>query len=199
MKVNFHRNFILIYPFIAILYASAIWTICHIAQDIFPKFKKSFLLPLLSCILTVPVLLNSYHSVISSLDVKSQIDSRSKIVDFLNNIEDAKPIYIVDILRFHTDDLKKLKAHKIVSLETIFSCTSKLDNGYVLLPSNIQSMFKSPDDLRLLEQYSTKIKNIKDSGIIKLIGLKTNPLFLDIYSINPEILVIKTNKLNHCN
>jgi hypothetical protein len=201
MKVNFHRNFILIYPFIAILYASAAWVTYEIANKLITRFfnKRYSTLPFVLPLIIVSLAVNtSYQAMTNSLNVKHEQDPRSLIASILNETQGVDKIYIASELRFHNDDLKKINNYEVKTLSELLSCPAKTHDGVMLIPSGLISMYKSKEDMEKINILDSKIKGIDPNKIVMRVGPPNNALFLDIYSIHPEVLMVRVNTANFC-
>jgi hypothetical protein len=193
MKVNFHRNFIWFYPFIALFYGSA----CELIFVIGRKIEHKFSMPiatrfcvLINCIIVLLFCSTAWSEMSNSLIIKATKDSRTLIIDKLDKLNGNK-IYIADELRIHNQDLRRLSTpHQIMKLSDMYSCPSKVSDGFLVVPSQIWMMYPSADDKKMVASTTEKLNSIAKNKIV----LRENPsgggTSLDIYTINPEILVI---------
>ena len=107
-------------------------------------------------------------------------------------------VYIAKELRFHGEDLRKIKIFEVKGLNEIFSCDATPLNGIVLIPSSIVSIYKSNEDQQTISQFLPKLKNINQNKILFRIGQPNNATLLDIYSINPEIYAVNSSDIENC-
>lgn len=201
MRVNFHRNFLIIYPFLGVLFGSATWLINETVIFFISRFSNNSLKPIVHIIpalMAILVFTSGIQTIKDSLYYKNAKDSRSLIVDMLNEVNNTKKVYVASELRFHIDDLKKLKGHEIKELSVLFSCPSAVSDGLVIIPSGIKSMYNSDDDRHKINLLESKLKNINKSKILTQTGIKNNAIFLDIYSMNPEVYVIDGADIEGC-
>ncbi len=201
MKVNFHRNFLLLYPFLGVLYSASAWilfdTLSHLninaTNRVFLNLK--LLAPLILAALLIG---NVYHTAKSSLAIHRTVDSRSQIIAELNRIDSSRPLYLASELRFHDQDLRKLRSHKVKSLNDIFTCQDDYENAIAVIPSELFSMYKSGEDQEKIKQFESHKPFFELNQMLMKTGAENRPLLLDIYSINPEILVLPMKNILRC-
>lgn len=201
MKVNFHRNFILIYPFIAVLFGSACEFIYVIALTLRDKYQMANwgLMGVATVTLIVMWLLTlGWKETQTSLEMSNARDSRTLIVDRIDALNTRK-IYVASELRMHEWDMKRLSTpHDLLTLPEIFSCPSKISDGLVLLPAQIGTVFPSESEKQVMKTFSGKLKAIDQKKIILIEGKKGNETLLDIYSVDPELVVVDGAELDNC-
>ncbi|MDZ7695451.1 MAG: hypothetical protein U5R49_00510 [Deltaproteobacteria bacterium] len=116
-------------------------------------------------------------------------DTRTNVIDEINMLKGFTKVVIAKELRIHSQDLKRLKMpYGVVPLLEINTFSSDEDWLFVF-PSNItaKSIVKSKSKLESMQRY---IDRIEKSSIIRKIG-DNGETCVDIYSINPSILLVK--------
>ena len=201
MKVNFHRNFIFFYPFIAVLYGSACELIYVLGKKLANKTGKPIinkLFLLINCVIVLFFVSTAWSQMRESLSVKASRDSRTMIIDKLDSLKVQK-IYLAEELRIHGQDLKRLSTpHQLLKLSEIFSCPSKVTDGLVVLPSSVWMMSPSSVDKVTLSVLSENLGKIDKKIISVRIGPGGRGTSLDIYTVNPELLVVDGANLETC-
>jgi hypothetical protein len=201
MKVNFHRNLLWFYPFIAVLYGSACDLIYSIGKSLSIKFSKPILMKavvLINCGVFVFFSSMAWSEMRSSLVYKARKDSRTLIIDKLDDLNQQK-IYLANELRFHNQDIKRLSTpHQKMTLSEIFSCPSKISDGLVVLPSKVWMMGPNEADKKMLKVLTENLDRIDSKNIVLRQGPMGSRTYLDIYSVNPEMLVINGARLANC-
>jgi hypothetical protein len=149
MKVNFHRNFILIYPFFAILfgvalavfYSSIEWILIRLKIVTVQEGTKLKLLCLL-----LPLVLTVYIARMASVEwnkaqeIKNSVDSRSLLVHRINALDSIPVIYVPNEIRMHMQDLRNFKyPYKLVSLQTLFECTDIPNGSIAIIPARMKN------------------------------------------------------------
>jgi hypothetical protein len=201
MKVNFHRNFLIIYPFIAVSYAAAMWMLWQWFQSLKHKGGSASIwsswvirsLPALLIIaMLVHVVLMAQFAMSESKKVRQVVDSRTELIDHLNSLAPKTPIKIPNELRIHEQDLRKLKyPYQLLPLNEIISgCIGADPNTVVILPDRIEAGYEANDEeKRLGDRYPRQIKGV-DLGRAKL-SLGQGHLSLEKFSVNPKLYVFE--------
>ena len=201
MKVNFHRNLTLIYPFFALLYGSACDLIYATAKVISEKYyKPSLILIGVGLIVLIVVFISSlgWSEMRNSLAVNRSRDSRTIIIDKIDGLK-ANKIYIASELRIHDWDMKRLSTpHQSLTLSEIYSCPSRVNNGLVLLPAQIGTVFPSEEERQVVRNFAGKLKALDRNVALIREGKQESETLLDIYSTDPELLVLRGTDLNNC-
>ncbi|HOQ33027.1 MAG TPA: glycosyltransferase family 39 protein [Candidatus Hydrogenedens sp.] len=200
MKVNLHQNFILFYPFFSILFASGVYFIYlflrFLENYFFHKHKINFSLCLVSIIFTIYLLNLSYDRFAVSKKIYYSKDTRTQIVDFINNkMKNINKVYFAEELRMHEQDLRKIKVkQEVVPLEELIKI--KDSKSIFVVPTNIvaeKDVFKEKANklskiISLIE--NSLIENsLQKSDMIRLGGKRE--LYIDILSVNPGIYILK--------
>jgi 4-amino-4-deoxy-L-arabinose transferase-like glycosyltransferase len=206
MKVNFHRNFILIYPYLAVLYGAAVAMLYDCGWWLIEKRSKTAVAP--SLVLRIACLVPAFLAILhltstgyaelnKSRALQSHQDSRSTIVSMLN-VYEPKPtlIYISKEIRMHEQDLRKLKSpYKIVALEALFSCSTHVNGSLAVIPAELES--GGPSDEKLALFYTSLMKQLAPLSPLMHVGRGVTRL--SHFSIDPKLLVIDMNSISTCN
>ena len=191
-KVTYHRNFIQIYPFLALLFGLGFYNLYLILEKI--KLKASFLISILALIIFIPQSFTVYKMAIKE---KIARDSRTHAMGSINKQKDYKNIVIAKELRVHNQDLRLLKKpYKILPLLDIKRVGLQKDTLYVI-PSEVASYQykKDKDKLDTMREFIKSINPLIIEVVLKndredkrsYIGITR----LHHYSISPTILLIK--------
>jgi hypothetical protein len=192
MKVNFHRNFILIYPFISLLFGAGLFYLYNILSTVLNKAKLHFkyrnniIVILLISIFIMP---KAYAALSEGIHVYQSVDNRTKMIDDLNSIEDIDRIIIAEELRVHSLDLKRIKMpYRILPLLRINNTDINNLNKIYVLPQGLTT-FDKTDKINIdnKQKFIIKLKN-KKQIIKELKGMSTRE---KVYSKSPGILILK--------
>ena len=192
MKVNFHRNFIQVYPFIAILIGAAFYYLHYFLNSFFKnlnsdKYSRSILVT--TAILVLFLGTQTVTSYIQYWSDRNSKDTRTQAIEILNSAKDIDNIIIAKELRFHLQDLRNLKySYSIVPLELIGSLEKKSNTLYVL-PERIENeqgkyFLETREKQGILE----KVSQDQSSAIYQSVGMDS-VTYLDRYSINPALSI----------
>jgi 4-amino-4-deoxy-L-arabinose transferase-like glycosyltransferase len=207
MKVNFHRNFIVLYPFIAILYSAAIGGLYEIGQKLILKINgdiqkiklQSQVVPLL-----IPLLLVGYLGFLAStawqksVTVKNSADPRSQLIRQINAVQSVTTVYVPIELRVHAQDLRQLiYPFKLISLSDIYACKDIAAGSLAMIPATLEAGYEATgDEKKLAEHYpamfasfSTKKARLESGSLVTK---------LDKFSIDPKILVFDRDAIGAC-
>ena len=195
MKVNFHRNFVQIYPFISIVIGAAFYNLYHMLELLRKKINMSQrMMPRVVCtvlvfLFLIPQAFAAYQSGIKNYHAE---DTRTRVVDVINNKRDVKRVIIAKELKMHATDLKRLAFDYVVeSIECMASQKYSEGNVYVL-PTQISQVYT---------YYDTEINNKKliidrvDREYIYTQiqyddGERAGVTMLDVFSVNPSIMFV---------
>lgn len=196
MKVNFHRNFILIYPFIAILIGAGFYQINDILNKICRKysFYKSHTSVVFTVLLALCILVpQAYASYLGGVQRNQAQDTRSVAIDVINELQDITWVVFAKELRMHPLDLARLKyGYTEQTIEMM--CAQPQDDGVVfVVPSDVSQVYSYySQEIRnkqsLLDRISTDqvVKRIEN----RLIGTRFETM-LDVYSTNPSLIIVQ--------
>ena len=193
MKVNFHRNFIQVYPFIALLFASGIYMLYYFMALLQKRGafggRKRLPIFIVSVIASLLLLPNAYSSFRDASHERHSQDNRTAIVDTINAIPNVKKILIAKELRMHSYDLRRLKKpYTILPLLGISARLSEKGTLYVL-PNHISTFYSYRNKGRA-DRMQAFLDKIDTSNIIAR-SSSGNDTSIDILSVNPEIMVAK--------
>jgi hypothetical protein len=204
MKVNFHRNFILIYPFIAILYGAALgifyssieWILIRLkiatVQD---RTKLKILCLILPLVLTVYVGRMASVEWHKTKEIKNSVDSRSVLVHKINALDTTPVIYVPNEIRMHIQDLRKFKyPYKLVPLQTLFDCTDIPNGSIAIIPAQVES--GGPADDKLAAFYSKAMATVPISSARLQAG--SGVTRLSLFSVDPKLFVFDAQTLAGC-
>ena len=208
MRANFHRNFLALYPYLAIAIALGIVLVHKIAQE---RANGRWQIRWLGVALGALVLiLPAWRSISAAQTAKRQLETRTETVLRINELRDSgfAQAVIAAELKIHPHDLKKLEVpYRLVP-------TNKMR---ALIDSSPGTVFAIPEDLEYSEEYKTagmvrldeihhRFKaSIPAERILARIGGEASrsahhtgdPPFplpgatrLDFYSVNPIVLLV---------
>lgn len=200
MKVNFHRNFIVIYPFIAVSYAAAVWMLWQWFQVLklkgesvgkWGRWALSSLPALLVITLLVHVGMMAKFAMSESTKIRKVVDSRTELINHLNALAPKAPIKIPNELRVHQQDLRKLKyPYQLLPLKEIISgCPINSVEGLAVVPDRLEAGYEATEEeKKLADWYPQQIKAINLSLAKSHLG--NGHVSLDKFSVNPKLYVI---------
>jgi hypothetical protein len=185
-KVSFHRNALILYPFIAILFGLGLcFFYSFLAQEgRLRKYLAVALILLVSGILGF----SSTKAAYRSWKVWSQPETRTRAVMRINEITESSPDALVGIaleLRMHPRDLARLDAD--YRQRPYLKLIQQADDYDILLGygnlqgSNPEQRDRADKINAVIEQIPEKYEHSIGSG----------PLYLQIYSTNPEVVIIE--------
>lgn len=195
MKVNFHRNFVQIYPFLALLFASGVYYIYIAVNSIQKKFypRKAGLLMYLASIAVFVLLLP--QTISSTIEAKSHYKKRDTRTIAINEINKMggiiQKVVFAKELKVHNQDLRRLKiSYAILPLLSIGAATPNKNTLYVL-PKKITSAHNTLKYKKNIDSMQKVITAIDKSSIVKTVG-GNQEMLLDVYTRNPGIIFVKT-------
>ena len=205
MTVNFHRNFVQVYPFFALLFATGIYTVYRTLgftqKRIMPKIKW---IPItLTFLITLSFILpQTFKSISISKITYNSRDTRTNVIEEINKIKNIDKIVIAKELRIHSQDLKHLKIpYAVVPLLKMFSSIYS-NNTIYLLPKKV-----TRGDKKKLVKMQNSIDTIPNSSIINTIGHLNHDFkrpsdifsskcngktYVKIHSINPSMILVNS-------
>ncbi len=196
-KEIFHRNFLLIYFFIAILFGLGIQNLLGFLKFALEKLKikrkeiSLFIVILLVLVIFIPKTVSEVKRAIKVYNFK---DSRTRVVDILNRKRDIDLVIFAKELRVHRNDLRRLKIkYKVIPLKEIYVKKFKVKNVVYVIPSKMTCYYvniKKMSPFKKLKQKKMIIGKMKKNCQI-LADIGKNPTNFYIYTSNPEVLVIK--------
>jgi hypothetical protein len=199
MKVNFHRNFLVIYPFIAVSYAATTWIFWQWLQSLKLKSESASLLRgvmlsslpmLLVTVMLGHVVLMAHLAMNESKKIRQVVDSRTALINQLNALAPIAPIKIPNELRVHEQDLRKLKyPFQLLPLKEIISgCSGNAKEALVILPDRLEAGYEATEEeKKLAELYPIWIKIIDLAGAKVVLGQSHTSL--EKFSVDPKLYV----------
>ncbi|MEM9007071.1 MAG: phospholipid carrier-dependent glycosyltransferase [Cyanobacteria bacterium P01_F01_bin.86] len=195
MSVNFHRNFIQVYPAVAILFASSA-IVLQKTLTWFSRGKSANLAQpvgwVISGVLTFYMLSVGQASWIKAVAAKERIENRSQAIQYLNS-QNFSNVIFAEELRMHQQDLRKLDAeYRVMKLKDILTL-DRSQGVYVVLPVNPMTKMtgeRAKPKLTAQRALSSLLASIPENDVLKRIG-GDRKLDLDQRSINPGLVVVK--------
>jgi hypothetical protein len=191
MTVNFHRNFVQVYPFLALLFAAGFYVLYEVLlflQRRFLPFKKRLPVATVVAVILSYLVPQSYTSIVDSVNKYNRNDSRTKVVNIINEMSGIKAVVIAKELRVHSQDLTRLKIPYSIRTLVEMQSVSWGESELYVLPSNVRAHHdRNKKKAEVLSQYISKIDK---NSVVKNVGGRrlTN---LDIYSVNPGVLLVR--------
>ena len=165
MTVNFHRNFIQVYPFIAVFTGVAFYNLPAALTRFYPKLKKPILIVCLAAMLIL--LPRAYDAYQTGIVLHNTRDTRSAVIDTLNAMENVQKVVFARELRIHKQDLDRLKYDYAIQPIEIMSAEQNRDRTHYVLPVEISQIYTYHQ-----EEIQTKqaiINKIPDEHIMQYI------------------------------
>ena len=204
MTVNFHRNFIQVYPFIAVFTGVAFYNLHAALTRFYPNFKKP--IPLVCLTAALVLLPRAYDAYQTGRVLHNTRDTRSTIIDTLNAMEDVQKVVFARELRVHAQDLDRLKYDYWIQPIEIMSAEQNRDHTHYVLPVEVSQIYTYHQ-----EEIQTKqaiIDKIPDEHILQYIDnnyieqnigkdyIKQNAAtLLDVFSTSPSLII--ANQIPH--
>jgi hypothetical protein len=196
MKVNFHRNFIQVYPFIAIIVGAAFYYLYKAFHFLGIWFKrKDRMMPIVCTVILVFFVLlpQTYAAYREGIKKYHTRDTRSTAIDLINNMNHVKKIYIAKELKVHEQDINRLKYDYAVQPIEIMSSKKPVDGIIYVLPYMISQV-----DNYYREEVTIKqsiIDRINQEDILQHLDhnyIEGKPAtMLDIFSTSPSLIITK--------
>ena len=204
MTVNFHRNFIQVYPFIAVFAGVAFYNLHVALTHFYPKIKKP--IPIICLVASLVLLPRAYDAYQTGIVLHKTRDTRSAVIDTLNAMEDVQKIVFARELRMHEQDLDRLKYDYSIQPIEIMSAEQNRDRTHYVLPVEVSQIYTYHH-----EEIQTKqaiIDKISDEHILQYIDnnyigenigkgyIKQNAAtMLDVFSTSPSLII--ANQMPH--
>ena len=204
MTVNFHRNFIQVYPFIAVFTGIAFYNLHAALTRFYPNFKKP--IPLV-CLAAILVLLpRAYDAYQTGIVLHNTRDTRSTVIDTLNTMENVQKVVFARELSIHKQDLNRLKYDYAIQPIEIMSAEQNRDRTHYVLPVEISQIYTyHHKEIQTKQTIIDKISGehilqyIDNNYIGKNIGknyIKQNAAtMLDVFSTSPSLII--ANQIPH--
>lgn len=204
MTVNFHRNFIQIYPFIAIFAGVAFYNLHVALKHFYPNFKRPISIVYLAAAFVL--LPRAYDAYQTGMVLHNTRDTRSAVIDTLNAMEDVQKIVFARELRIHEQDLDKLKYDYSIQPIEIMSAEQKRNGVHYVLPAKVSQIYTYHHEE--IQRKQAIIDKIPDEHILQYIDnnyigqnigkdyIKQNAAtMLDVFSTSPSLII--ANQIPH--
>ena len=204
MTVNFHRNFVQVYPFIAIFIGVAFYNLHAALTRFYPKLKQP--IPII-CLAAALVLLPRAHDTYQTgIVLHNARDTRSAVIDTLNAMENVQKVVFARELRMHEQDLNRLKRDYAIHPIEIMSAEQNRDRTHYVLPAEVSQTYTYHHDE--IQTKQALIDNIPGEHILQHIAnnyieqnigrdyIKQNAAtMLDVFSTSPSLII--ANQIPH--
>ena len=204
MTVNFHRNFVQVYPFIAVFAGVAFYNLHAALNHWYPKLKKP--IPIV-CLAAALVLLPHAHDAYQTgIVLHNARDTRSAVIDTLNAMENVQKVVFARELRIHKQDLGRLKYDYAIYPIEIMSAEHIRDRTHYVLPAKVSQTYPyHQEEIQAKQAIIDKISGehilqyIDNNYIGQNIGkgyIKQNAAtMLDVFSTSPSLII--ANQIPH--
>ncbi len=204
MTVNFHRNFIQVYPFIAV-FAGVAFHNLHVALvHFYPKLKKP--IPIVYLAASLVLLPRAYDAYQTGIVLHNTRDTRSAVIDALNTMENVQKVVFARELRIHKQDLDRLKYDYAIQPIEIMSAEQIRDRTHYVLPAEVSQIYTyHQEEIQAKQAIIDKISGehilqyIDNNYISQNIGkgyIKQNAAtMLDVFSTSPSLII--ANQIPH--
>ncbi len=197
MKVNFHRNFIQIYPFLGVLFASGCGVIYRLSGLLTSRLRvKEFIaLSIVSIIVIFALGPLVYTTWRDSSDAFYYKDTRTKAVAVVNGIGGITSLLVAKDLRVHEEDLRKLTmGYEIKSSSELGNCAPNLGIA-LMLPIDPSDTGDSSDNKTAKNYYNKLTNNIESGDVLARIGGARLNLDGLTSRPGPSIIIVKAKHL----
>ena len=202
MTVNFHRNFVQVYPFIAIFIGVAFYNLHAALTRFYPNLKKP--IPIVCLAAALVLLPRAYDAYQTGWTLHNTRDTRSAVIDTLNAMENVQKVVFAKELRVHEQDLDRLKYDYAIQPIEIMSAEQNRDHTHYVLPVEISQIYTyHHKEIQAKQALIDKIhsehilQSIDNNYIGQNIGLgyiKQNAAtMLDVFSTSPSLII--TNQI----
>ena len=204
MTVNFHRNFIQIYPFIAVFAGIAFYNLHVALEHFYPKLEKS--IPIICLAAALILLPRAYDAYQTGWVLHNTRDTRSAVIDTLNAMEDVQKIVFARELRVHEQDLNRLKYDYSIHPIELISAEQNEKGTHYVLPVEVSQIYTYHH--REIQTKQAIIDKIPDAHILQYIDnnyigknigkdyIKQNAAtMLDVFSTSPSLII--ANQIPH--
>lgn len=204
MTVNFHRNFIQVYPFIAVFAGIAFYNLHVALEHFYPKLKKS--IPIICLAAALILLPRAYDAYQTGWVLHNTRDTRSAVIDTLNAMEDVQKIVFARELQVHEQDLNRLKYDYSIHPIELISAEQNEKGTHYVLPVEVSQIYTYHH--REIQTKQAIIDKIPDAHILQYIDnnyigknigkdyIKQNAAtMLDVFSTSPSLII--ANQIPH--
>ena len=204
MTVNFHRNFIQVYPFIAVFAGIAFYNLHVALEHFYPKLKKP--IPIICLAAALILLPRAYDAYQTGWVLHNTRDTRSAVIDTLNAMEDVQKIVFARELRVHERDLNRLKYDYSIHPIELISAEQNEKGTHYVLPVEVSQIYTYHH--REIQTKQAIIDKLPDAHILQYIDynyigqnigkdyIKQNAAtMLDVFSTSPSLVI--ANQIPH--
>ena len=197
MTVNFHRNFIQIYPFIAVCVGLAFFYLHVALKRLRFRRKKRAIICIVAALFLLPRAYDAYQT---GRALHASRDTRSAVIDALNAMENAKKVIFAKELRVHAQDLNRLKCDYAIHPIEMMGAAQHEDSTICVLPSKISQIYDYHraeiavkqaiiDDIHR-EHILQYVKNPYIEQDLGVDYIKQNAAtMLDVFSTSPTLII----------
>ena len=197
MTVNFHRNFIQIYPFIAVFVGIAFLVLHETLKRVLSKIKSLATTCILAALVFLPRAYDAYQT---GFALHANRDTRSAVIDALNAMEDVQKVIFAKELRVHAHDLDRLACDYAIQPLEIMAATQSDPDAIYVLPSEVSQNYDYHraeiavkqaiiDDIRR-EHILHYVKNPYIERDLGADYIKQNAAtMLDVFSTSPTLII----------
>ena len=193
MTVNFHRNFIQVYPFIAVFAGVAFYNLHVALAHFYPKLKKP--IPIICLAAALVLLPRAYDAYQTGIALHNTRDTRSAVIDTLNAMEDVQKVVFARELRVQEQDLKRLKCDYSIQPIEIISAEQNKDGVHYVLPAEISQIYTYHHEEIQTKQaiidkiHSEHILQYIEQNIGKDYVKQNAATMLDVFSTSPSLII----------
>lgn len=189
-KIRFHRNFLMLYPIIAISIGCGVVGGSLLLLYCFRRWKSTYnSLLLIECILlTVIAFYGLYVTLVREYTVYSAQETRSRIIDKVNVLamkHKWNNIGIAKELRIHGLDLKRIYFTADIKSLTKLAMKREYYDAIISAEHYEVSNRSKIERVELARQLNSLVKEF---DVFQKIG--SNPLYLDRYAVDPAIVIL---------
>lgn len=192
MLTNFHRNFLVFYPFIALMVLSGLWTLTRM-PNLLPEALRNRVRPLAGFVVwgstTIALFVMTVSATRDAIASTQRIETRTAAITAVNELSDIRRVVIAEELRIHESDLRRLRVPRMMApLKAIIEAE----------PDSLDTVFVVPTGVAVTEnhEHATAARLSRDyladifrDGIVK--RWDGANVHLDSYSVNPGVIMCK--------
>lgn len=198
MRVNFERNFLLLYPFLSLLGALGVYLVYRAAKAAAGRLDlrqdvATWSAVLLALALVLP---QTWAVADSAVSTWRGVESRTEAMQSANRLareQGFSRIVIAEELRVHERDLRRLNAPFVIaSVRAMNVCVKGGSQNLYIVPDGLKKMLRSqtPDHKRQMNAHRLLRKRIEDRQILDRVGLG-GATWVNQISVDPTILLVR--------
>jgi hypothetical protein len=209
MKVEFDRNYVQVYPYIALLAMSGTHLGWQVVTKLIAASRKYHVAGILAAALvayvvygnldrTVPNVVygNLEKTVPAAINTWNRKETRSLAIEQVTKLGNSFDVVIPEELRVHEQDLARLdRQYLVVPLSAVLRmvCSAQASQHNFVLPTyTLLSPWAPPDEPTKTKQLVAAAQKVV-AEVVKAPGVEQipgGPLNVDIYSIDPGVIVV---------